>query len=117
MVFPHNHGISKPLPMPFDPLPMVFCLPYPCMVFWPPINGILTPVSIVERPTGHGQTTGTLYHLPLRVEYTLFVIYKAGVKCYFDPMVNWPPSFSAWWSFGRNSMIKEKFENTKESLK
>jgi hypothetical protein len=31
-----------------------------------------------ERTTDHGQATGKLYHLQLRVEYTLFVIYKAG---------------------------------------
>jgi hypothetical protein len=28
--------------------------------------------------TDHGQTTGKLYHLRLRVECTLFVIYTAG---------------------------------------
>ena len=31
-----------------------------------------------ERTTDHGQATGELYHLRLRVECTLFVIYKAG---------------------------------------
>jgi len=31
-----------------------------------------------ERTTDHAQATGKLYHLQLRVEYTLFVIYKAG---------------------------------------
>jgi hypothetical protein len=31
-----------------------------------------------ERTTDHGQATGKLYHLRLRVECTLFVIYKAG---------------------------------------
>jgi hypothetical protein len=31
-----------------------------------------------ERTTDHGQTTGKLYHLWLRVECTFFVIYKAG---------------------------------------
>jgi len=30
-----------------------------------------------ERTTDHGQATGKLYHLWLRVECTLFVIYKA----------------------------------------
>ena len=30
-----------------------------------------------ERTTDHGQATGKLYHLRLRVECTLFVIYKA----------------------------------------
>jgi hypothetical protein len=28
----------------------------------------------------HGQATGKLYHLRLRVECTLFVIYKAGAN-------------------------------------
>jgi hypothetical protein len=32
----------------------------------------------LERTTDHGQETGKLYQLRLRVEYTLFVIYKAG---------------------------------------
>ena len=31
-----------------------------------------------ERTTDHGQATGKLYHLRLRVGCTLFVIYKAG---------------------------------------
>ena len=31
-----------------------------------------------ERTTDHGKATGKLYHLRLRVECTLFVIYKAG---------------------------------------
>jgi hypothetical protein len=29
-----------------------------------------------ERTTDHGQATGKLYHLQLRVECTLFAIYK-----------------------------------------
>jgi len=33
-----------------------------------------------ERTTDHGQATGKLYHLRLRVECTLFVIYKAGAN-------------------------------------
>jgi hypothetical protein len=32
-----------------------------------------------ENPD-HGQATGKLYHLWLRVECTLFVIYKAGLE-------------------------------------
>jgi len=39
------------------------------------------PVLVVEeaeRTTDHGQATGKLYHLRLRVECTLFVIDKAG---------------------------------------
>jgi hypothetical protein len=31
-----------------------------------------------ERTTDHGQATGKLYHLWLRAECTLFLIYKAG---------------------------------------
>jgi hypothetical protein len=31
-----------------------------------------------ERTTDHGQATGKLYHLRMRVECTLFVIYKEG---------------------------------------
>ena len=31
-----------------------------------------------ERTTDHGQATGKLYHLRLRVECTFFVFYKAG---------------------------------------
>jgi hypothetical protein len=33
---------------------------------------------VPERTTDPGQATGKLYHLRLRVECTLFVIYKAG---------------------------------------
>ena len=33
-----------------------------------------------ERTTDHGQATGKLYHLRLRVESTLFVIYKADAN-------------------------------------
>jgi hypothetical protein len=36
------------------------------------------PVLVVEEATDHGQATDKLYHLRLRVECTLFVIYKAG---------------------------------------
>ena len=37
-----------------------------------------------ERTTDHGQaTTGKLYHLRLRVEYTFFVIYTAGRELIF----------------------------------
>ena len=59
------------------------------------IFGVLTPLSAIvqlyhgdqfswwkkpeypERTTDHGQATGKLYHLRLRVECTLLVIYKA----------------------------------------
>jgi hypothetical protein len=33
-----------------------------------------------ERTTDHGQATGKRYHMQLRVECTLFVIYKAWWK-------------------------------------
>jgi len=38
------------------------------------------PVLVVEEAgeNHHGQATGKLYHLRLRVECTLFAIYKAG---------------------------------------
>jgi hypothetical protein len=42
-----------------------------------------------ERTTDHGQATGKLYHLQLRVECTLFVIYKAGRECDFNKMHFW----------------------------
>ena len=60
------------------------------------IFGVFTPLSAIfqlyhgdqfqwwkkleypERTTDHGQATGKLYHLRLRVECTFFVIYKAG---------------------------------------
>jgi hypothetical protein len=41
--------------------------------------------STWERTTDHGQATGKLYHLRLRGECTLFVIYKAG----HDPTPYW----------------------------
>jgi hypothetical protein len=40
-------------------------------------------VNYPKRTTDHGQATGKLYHLRLRVECTLFVIYKAGHEPYF----------------------------------
>ena len=65
--------------------------------FWTDlIFGVLTPLSTKcqlyhgdqiqwwkkleypERTTDHGQSTGKLYHLRLRVECTLFVFYKDG---------------------------------------
>jgi len=62
------------------------------------IFGVLTPLSTIfqlyhgdqfygwkkleypERTTDHGQATIKLYHTRLRVECTLFVIYKAGLE-------------------------------------
>jgi hypothetical protein len=46
------------------------------------VKTIWRPVLVVEEAgvpgEDHGQVTGQLYHLWLRVECTLFVIYKAG---------------------------------------
>jgi hypothetical protein len=39
-----------------------------------------------ERTTDHGQATGKLYHLRLRVECTLFVIYKAWREPTVQPL-------------------------------
>jgi hypothetical protein len=39
----------------------------------------------LERTADHGQATGKLYHLWLRVECTLFEIYKSGR----EPMPYW----------------------------
>jgi hypothetical protein len=36
---------------------------------------------VEEAGENHGQAIGKLYHLRLRVECTLFVIYKAGLFC------------------------------------
>ena len=33
-----------------------------------------------ERTTDHGQVTGKLYYLRLRVEYIFFIIYQAGAN-------------------------------------
>jgi hypothetical protein len=44
------------------------------------------PVLVVEeahypqRTTDYGQATGKLYHLRMRVECTIFVIYKTGLE-------------------------------------
>ena len=48
------------------------------------IGGGLKP-EYPERTTDPWQATGKLYHLRLRVECTLFVIYKAGR----EPMLYW----------------------------
>ena len=39
---------------------------------------VVEEAGVQERTTDHGQVTGKLYHFRLRVECTLFVIYKAG---------------------------------------
>jgi hypothetical protein len=50
------------------------------------LNHILCKVS---ETTDHGQATGKLYHLRLRVKCTLFVIYKAGREPVIDFMICW----------------------------
>jgi len=46
-------------------------------ISWQPVL-MMKEAGVAERTTHHGQATGNLYHLRLRVEYTLFVIYKVG---------------------------------------
>ena len=46
-------------------------------IAWRPVL-VVEEAGVPERTTDHGQATGKLYHLWLRVECTLFVIYKAG---------------------------------------
>jgi hypothetical protein len=46
-------------------------------ISWRPVL-VVEEAGVPERTTDHGQVTGKLYHLRLRVECTLFVIYKAG---------------------------------------
>jgi hypothetical protein len=46
-------------------------------ISWRPVL-VVEEAEYLERTTDHGQATGKLYHLRLRVQYTLFVIYKAG---------------------------------------
>jgi hypothetical protein len=45
--------------------------------FLPPRSDEFQKLWYPKRTTDHGQETGKLYYLRLRVEYTLFVIYKA----------------------------------------
>ena len=46
--------------------------------------------GVPERTTDQGQSTGKLYQLRLRVECTLFVIYKAGkLKCSATMHIVW----------------------------
>ena len=48
-----------------------------------------------ERTTDHGQATGKHYHLRLRVECTLFVIYKTGRQaCMSCQVIQLPNSLS-----------------------
>jgi hypothetical protein len=46
-------------------------------ISWRPVL-VVEEAGVLERTTYHGQTTGKLYHLRLRVECTPFVIYKVG---------------------------------------
>jgi hypothetical protein len=46
-------------------------------ISWRPVL-VVEEAEYPEIDTDNGQATGTLYHLRLRVECTLFVIYKAG---------------------------------------
>jgi hypothetical protein len=45
-------------------------------ISWPPV----LVVEEAERSTDHGQVISKLYHLRLRLETTLFVIYKTGAN-------------------------------------
>ena len=47
-------------------------------ISWRPVLVVIEAGVPGERTTENGQATGKLYHLRLRVEYTFFVIYKAG---------------------------------------
>jgi hypothetical protein len=46
-------------------------------ISWRPVL-VVEEAGVPERTTDHGQATGKLYHLRLRVEFTLFLIYTAG---------------------------------------
>jgi hypothetical protein len=46
-------------------------------ISWRPVL-VVEEDEYLERTTDHGQATGKLYRLRLRVECILFVIYKAG---------------------------------------
>jgi len=46
-------------------------------ISWRPVL-VVEEAEYQERTTDHGQATGKLYHLRLRVECTFFVIYKVG---------------------------------------
>jgi hypothetical protein len=40
---------------------------------------VVEEAGVPERSTDHGETTDKLYHLRLRVDCSLFVIYKADI--------------------------------------
>ena len=46
-------------------------------ISWRPVL-VVEEAEYSDRTKDHGQAIGKLYHLRLRVECTLFVIYKAG---------------------------------------
>jgi hypothetical protein len=46
-------------------------------ISWRPVL-VVEETEYPEKTTDHWQATGKLYHLRLRVECTIFVIYKAG---------------------------------------
>ena len=46
-------------------------------ISWRPVL-VVEEAGVPEKTTDHGQATGKLYHLWLRVECTHFVLYKAG---------------------------------------
>jgi hypothetical protein len=46
-------------------------------ISWRPVL-VVAEAGVPAENHDHGQATGKLYHLQLRVEYTLFVIYKVG---------------------------------------
>jgi hypothetical protein len=48
-------------------------------ISWRPVL-VVEEAGVPERTNDHGQATGKLYHLRLRVELTFFVIYKAEHK-------------------------------------
>ena len=56
----------------------LLCLTSLSAISWRPVLVVEEAGVSGERTTNHGQATGKLYHLRLRVKCTIFVIYKAG---------------------------------------
>jgi len=54
-----------------------FSVIFQLCISWRPVL-VVEEVRVPGENTDHGQGTGKLYHLRLRVECTLFVIYKTG---------------------------------------
>ena len=48
-------------------------------ISWQPVL-VVEEAGAPERTTNHGEATGKLYHLRLRVECIFLVIYKAGAN-------------------------------------